>query len=166
MSVGCTAYIGVGSNLGGPAEQVERGISSLERIPCCELVARSRLYRNPPMGPQDQPEYVNAVAALETTLTPDALLEALQAIETRQGRVASDVHWGPRVIDLDLLLYGKEIIEAGHLHVPHPGIAARAFVLVPLAEIAPGLELPALGPVTELLQAVDGKALLPLECTP
>ena len=149
------AYLGLGSNLGQPAQQIARALSALEALPDTRLRAVSSFYRNPPMGPQDQPDYVNAVVALDTRLAPRALLEGMQTIERGQGRDRNGSRWGPRIIDLDLLVYGDEIIAEDHLQVPHPGIAARAFVLVPLAEIAPQLAIPGLPCLATLLAAVD-----------
>lgn len=157
-----SAYVGLGSNLDDPAAQVRTALAALERLPGTRRVAASRLYSNPPMGPQDQPDYVNAVAALETTLDADALLEALQGIEREQGRVRGE-RWGPRRIDLDLLVYGDTRIARPGLSVPHPGIAERAFVLLPLAEIAPTLDIPGLGPVRRLLDRIDIRAVVALD---
>lgn len=145
-----TAYIGLGSNLAEPVLQIRRALAALEQLPESVLRHCSSLYLSPPMGPADQPDYVNAVAALETTLPPLDLLTRLQRIEQAQGRTRS-VHWGPRTLDLDLLLYGDRIIEDERLRVPHPGLPERAFVLYPLQEIAPDLELPGLGPLAALL---------------
>ncbi len=144
------AYVGLGSNLEGPREQLERAFDELERLPGTRLAGRSPLYRSPPMGPQDQPDYVNAVAVLETALAPHRLLAALQAIEAAHGR-RRERRWGPRTLDLDLLLYGDRVIDTPDLAVPHPGLAQRAFVLRPLLDVAPDLVVPGLGPVERLL---------------
>lgn len=136
------AYIGLGSNLGDPLAQLRSAVKALEQLPGSRLTAVSRFYRSSPMGPGDQPDYLNAVAMLDTTLEPLALLDALQAIEQQQGRVRSGERWGPRTLDLDLLLYGAEEIDHPRLRVPHPGIRERNFVLVPLAELAPELRFP------------------------
>ena len=156
------AYIGLGSNLDDPKDQVLRALAALAALPGSRLAARSSLYRTPPMGPPGQADYVNAVAALETTLAPHALLDALQAIEHGHARVR-DVRWGPRTLDLDLLTYGALQLHDARLTVPHPGIADRAFVLVPLAEVAPALEIPGLGSVAMLCEATttDGVTKLP-----
>ncbi|MGE0486619.1 MAG: 2-amino-4-hydroxy-6-hydroxymethyldihydropteridine diphosphokinase [Gammaproteobacteria bacterium] len=159
----CRTYIGLGSNLDDPAGHVRQAFVALDELPDTRLVGRSRLYRNPPMGPQDQPDYVNAVCALDTTLAAAVLLEALHSVERAQGRVRDGRRWGPRTLDLDLLVYGKLEIARPGLHVPHPGIAERAFVLVPLAEIAPALDIPGLGPVTALLDAIDRTSVVPLD---
>lgn len=148
-------WIGLGSNLADPVAQLRRAFEALAAIPHTRLVARSALYRNPPMGPQDQPDYVNAVAQLATGLEPLALLDALQAIENAHGR-RRERRWGPRTLDLDLLLWGERVIDHPRLTVPHPGLPERPFVLYPLAEIAPELHIPGHGPLTRLLARVDG----------
>jgi len=148
------AYVGIGSNLDDPESQVQAAIAALAGIPETRYVVHSATWRNPALGPQPQPEYVNAVAALLTTLQPAALLDELLAIERRQGRDRStSVRWGPRRIDLDLLVCGDVVMQTGHLTLPHPGIAARNFVLFPLLEIAPGLRVPGLGAVRLLASA-------------
>lgn len=133
-------YIGLGSNLASPIEQVRQALEGLATLPLSRLVISSSLYASRPVGPQDQPDFINAVAALETRLSPLALLDQLQALE-QQHRRRRQRHWGPRTLDLDLLLYGNELIETPRLSVPHPQMTARAFVLAPLAEIAPSLNL-------------------------
>lgn len=135
-------YIGLGSNLDGPIGQLQRAIESLRGLPDSRLTAVSRFYRSSPMGPAEQPDYVNAVVMLDTCLTPLELLDALQEIELRQGRIRVGERWGARTLDLDLLLYGHELIELPRLTVPHPGIKQRNFVLIPLAELAPELVFP------------------------
>lgn len=154
-----TVYIGIGSNLGRPVEQVRRAVDALAALPKTRLLDISPLYRNPALGPGEQPDYVNAVAALETRLEPQELLDALQAIENRQGRIRGSVRWQPRTLDLDLLVYGDRAIREGPLTVPHPHMHERAFVLKPLLDIAPHLEVPGLGPVAALLAAVSGASL-------
>ena len=156
------AFIGLGSNLADPRQQVTSALQELSELAATRLHSRSALYRSAPMGPQDQPDYINAVARLETGLAPDALLDALQAIEARHGRERSGERWGARTLDLDLLLYGDRRIDNPRLRVPHPGIADRNFVLYPLAEIAPDLDLPGLGPLRTLLTRCtpSGLALL------
>jgi 2-amino-4-hydroxy-6-hydroxymethyldihydropteridine diphosphokinase len=160
-----SAYIGLGSNLDGPETQVVAALQALDGIRDSRLVSSSSLYRSPPMGPQDQPDFVNAVARLETTLAALELLEALQAIERDSGRVRVR-HWGPRVLDLDLLLYADRIIESPGLTVPHPGIAERSFVLYPLAEIAPQLEIPGLADVKALMKACPAAGLVRIGSAP
>ncbi len=149
-----TAFIGIGSNLDNPLLQVQTALRELAEIPKTALTRSSSLYRTPPMGPPDQPDYINAVAALTTTLSPTELLDALQALEARHGRVRT-IHWGPRTLDLDLLLYGNETVHTARLTVPHPGIAQRAFVVLPLAEIAPALEIQGLGALSMLRAALQ-----------
>ncbi|TRX72923.1 2-amino-4-hydroxy-6-hydroxymethyldihydropteridine diphosphokinase [Pseudomonas mangiferae] len=136
------AYIGLGSNLADPHGQLRAALDALGCLPQTRLAAVSSLYASDPLGPPDQPRYVNAVAALETELAPLALLDALQAIETEQGRVRKDQRWGPRTLDLDILLYGELAQDTPRLTVPHYHMHARAFVLYPLADIAPDLHLP------------------------
>ena len=145
------AYIGVGSNLSDPAAQVRQACEALAQLAECRLVAVSALYLNPPLGPQDQPDYVNAAAGLLTTLRPTALLDSLKEIERSQGRArkAGD-RWGPRIIDLDLLVYGNAVVQEPGLTVPHPGISERNFVLFPLLDIAPTLNIPGQGVVADL----------------
>ncbi|MCC7412549.1 MAG: 2-amino-4-hydroxy-6-hydroxymethyldihydropteridine diphosphokinase [Gammaproteobacteria bacterium] len=162
MSGRVRAYIGLGSNLDDPVAQVRRGAQALARLPDSALVAVSSLYRTPPMGPADQPDFINAVATVDTGLAPEALLDALQAIELAQGRRRTR-HWGERTLDLDILLYGDRVIASPRLRVPHPGIARRAFVLAPLAELAPDLCIPAHGGVAALLAAHAGEPLTRLE---
>jgi len=129
------AYIGVGSNLDDPVRQVSAAIEALGSLG--EVSAVSSLYRTQPWGKTDQPAFVNAVVALETTLRPHALLGALKRLETQLGRARTSERWGPRRIDFDILMYGDEEIDDGDLVIPHPRLHERAFVLVPLAEIAP-----------------------------
>ncbi len=149
------AYVGLGSNLDDPAAQIERATGALAELPGSRLVSHSPLYRSAPMGPADQPDFVNAAAGLLTTLAPRALLDALLGLEVELGRPVRRPRWGPRRIDLDLLVYaGCQINEPG-LCVPHPGIAARRFVLQPLADIAPDLWLPGLGRVSKILKVCD-----------
>lgn len=146
------AYIGLGSNLGDPEQRLRRALAALACLSDTRLLKQSSLYRSLPMGPPGQPDYVNAAAEIETRLTALRLLEELQNIERAQGRVRGPVRWGPRTLDLDLLVYGDAQITGPTLTVPHPGIAERAFVLYPLHEIAGDLKIPGLAPLTELLQ--------------
>lgn len=129
-------YLGLGSNLADPHRQLQQALQALGRLPGSTLAAVSSLYASDPLGPPDQPRYVNAVAALDTALAPLDLLDALQAIELDQGRVR-ERRWGPRTLDIDLLLYGDRLIDEPRLTVPHYHLHARAFVLYPLAEVAP-----------------------------
>lgn len=134
------AWIGLGSNLDGPRAHVERALRELDRLPLTRRIAASRLYASPPVGPADQPDYINAVAHLETRLSPLALLDQLQALEQRHGRVRGR-RWGPRTLDLDLLLFDDYRVTLPRLTLPHPEMVKRAFVLVPLAELAPAVVL-------------------------
>lgn len=149
------AYVGLGSNLGDPPAQLRRALASLGGLPATRLLSVSSFYRSPPLGPAGQPDYLNAVAGLLTTLPALELLAALQAIETAQGRRRDGERWGPRTLDLDLLLHGDARLASPSLTLPHPGLRERAFVLVPLAEIAPGLRLPDGTAVARLAGAVD-----------
>jgi 2-amino-4-hydroxy-6-hydroxymethyldihydropteridine diphosphokinase len=153
------AYVGLGSNLGDPSSQVRRAFDALGDLPGTRLELRSSLYRSRPMGPVEQPEFVNAAAALLTQLGAPELLDELKRLEARLGRALPVVRWGPRLIDLDLLAHGTTRIAGDTLTVPHPGVAQRAFVLVPLAEIAPALELPGVGRVATLASAVASDGL-------
>lgn len=144
------AYVALGSNLDDPRAQVERAFDELGLLDESRLVARSSLYRSRPLGPVEQPDFVNAVAGILTRLEPAVLLAELKSLEQRLGREKPVVRWGPRRIDLDLLVHGSARIEEPGLTVPHPGIAERDFVLAPLAEIAPDLDVPGLGKVSSL----------------
>src|SRR5690606_13399439 len=145
------AYVGLGSNLAEPATQVRQAVAALAALPQTTLAGCSPFYRTAPVGPQDQPDFINAVAAIDTALAPLALLDALQALEQAAGRERLR-HWGERTLDLDLLLYGDEQIRHPRLSVPHPHMTERAFVLVPLAPLAPPLILPDGRPVADLLR--------------
>jgi len=153
------AYIGLGSNLAGPQEQVLAACAALTRLPHSHVVLSSRLYASRPFGPVAQPDFVNAVVGLVTQLNPGALLAALQEIERTMGRPPERRHWGPRVIDLDLLSYARLRCREPQLVLPHPGIVERNFVLYPLAEIAPDLDLPGLGRVAELKAHLTAEGL-------
>jgi 2-amino-4-hydroxy-6-hydroxymethyldihydropteridine diphosphokinase len=154
------AYIGLGSNLEDPASQVRRALAELKSLVDVRSVSASPLYRNPPMGPQDQPDYVNAVAGVLTRLSPRELLRQLQALEERLGRVRKEGdRWGPRIIDLDLLVFGKVTMQDPGLNLPHPGIFERNFVLLPLCDIAPSLVVPGTGTVSLLAQRLGCSGL-------
>ncbi|AKK81807.1 MULTISPECIES: 2-amino-4-hydroxy-6-hydroxymethyldihydropteridine diphosphokinase [Klebsiella] len=135
-------YIAIGSNLASPLEQVNAAIRALADIPDSRVVSVSSLYRTPPLGPQDQPDYLNAAVALETSLAPEALLDHTQRIELQQGRVRKAERWGPRTLDLDIMLFGDAIINSERLTVPHYDMKNRGFMLWPLFEIAPQLHFP------------------------
>ncbi|QTS83822.1 2-amino-4-hydroxy-6-hydroxymethyldihydropteridine diphosphokinase [Coxiella endosymbiont of Amblyomma nuttalli] len=136
-------YIGIGANLNNPKKRVQMAIADLEKLPDTNLLIHSSLYRSQPLGPQNQPDYINAVAAFETRLSPYELLRKLQQLETQQGRQRNYERWGSRVIDLDILLYGDIQMQGDDLIIPHPQLAWREFVLYPLAEITRNLILPA-----------------------
>ena len=150
-----TAYVGVGSNLADPRAQVERALQRLAGLPHSRLLRCSRLYRSVPWGVLEQPDFVNAAAAVETGLSPQALIQALLAIERDAGRDRGGDRWGPRILDLDLLLYGALTLAEPGLQLPHPHLHERAFVLLPLAEIAPHLDVPGRGPISALLANID-----------
>lgn len=154
------SYIAIGSNLANPVQQAQQALKALAQLPQCQLLACSRFYRSPPFGPPyDQADYLNAVVALETSLLPLMLLEALQTIEQQQGRQRTAQRWGARTLDLDLLLYGNQQQQNPQLHLPHRGLRERPFVLYPLAEIAPALILPDGTPLTQLLQQISNDSL-------
>ena len=149
------AYIGLGSNLDGPARQLESAFELLASIPDTRLIRRSSLYRSAPFGGVEQPDFVNAAAAVLTRLSAEQLLRELQRIEAARGRERGDLRWGPRVLDLDLLVYANQHIDDAELTVPHPGISERNFVLLPLREIAPALSIPGLGRLIKLRTNLD-----------
>jgi 2-amino-4-hydroxy-6-hydroxymethyldihydropteridine diphosphokinase len=152
------AYIGVGSNLDNPLEQVRRGIDSLQRVRDSSVVLQSGFYRSAPMGPQDQPDFVNAVVALMTQLAPGDLLSLTKEIERSQGRDRSAERWGPRTLDLDLLAVSAVIMSGDDLTLPHPGIAERNFVLLPWREISPHYCVPGLATVARLALALPASS--------
>jgi len=160
------AYVGLGANLGDPSAQVRAALAALDELPRTRVLERSSLYRSAPVGctpgSAAQPDFVNAVAGIKTGLAPRALLDALIAIEARFGRTRSFAN-APRTLDLDLLLYGASIIREPGLEVPHPRMHERAFVLRPLAEIAPELEIPGRGALAPLLAACAGQDVEKLE---
>jgi 2-amino-4-hydroxy-6-hydroxymethyldihydropteridine diphosphokinase len=136
-----TAYVGLGSNLEDPIRQVEAALRELDGLPHTRLVRRSSLHRTAPEGFADQPDFVNAVAQLETSLPAERLLDELQGLEARHGRVRTFPN-APRTLDLDLLLYDRLVLRTARLTLPHPRMRERAFVITPLREIAPDLEIP------------------------
>lgn len=145
------AYIGLGSNLQNPAAQLRQGLQQLQALPHTTLNRQSKFYQSAPLDLADQPDYVNAVAEINTGLSASDLLQNLLDIESRQGRKRGAQRWASRTLDLDLLLYGNEIITSENLVVPHPGLQQRHFVLYPLVEIAPHLEIPGLGLIKHLV---------------
>ena len=158
------ASVGLGGNLDGAAATIVRAFEALARLPHTRLLRRSRLYRTPAWGLTAQPDFVNAAAVLSTTLSAHELLAELLRIERQAGRdrSAQTERWGPRVLDLDLLLYGDAVIAQDGLRVPHPHMHERAFVLAPLAEIAPDAIVPGCGRVDALLAQVDRTGVEPL----
>ena len=153
------AYIGIGSNLNSPIKQVKKAIVNLVILPEITILNSSSFYQSRPVGPQDQPDYINAVVALETRLSPEALLKALQSLEESQGRKRSGIRWGARTIDLDILLYGKDIIQTKALSIPHPQLKVREFIIYPLCEIAPNLILPTGDSVLSLKELCSAKGI-------
>lgn len=149
------AFIGIGSNLENPVQQVKDAIKELDTISGTQLLCASSLYRSAPMGPQDQNDYINAVAKVTTELPPLDLLDALQAIENRHGRVRQGDRWGPRTLDLDLLLFANKSIDLPRLKVPHYGLKQRNFVLLPLFEIAEQLILPDGASLAQCVESID-----------
>ncbi|AHM75693.1 2-amino-4-hydroxy-6-hydroxymethyldihydropteridine diphosphokinase [Yersinia hibernica] len=153
-------YIALGSNQSMPLQQVNTALEALEHLPRTRLVACSPFYRTKPLGPQDQPDFLNAVVALETSLPPEQLLDNTQAIERNQGRVRKEQRWGPRTLDLDIMLYGDLVIKTDRLIVPHYGLKEREFMLYPLADIAPDLVFPDGESLSERLKLVDKNGLV------
>jgi len=161
-SVLTRAYIGVGSNLDDPVVHVRAAVAALEALPATRVVARASLYRSAPVGRLDQPDFVNSVAAVDTTLAPDRLLDELLAIEARHGRTRSERN-APRTLDLDLLLYGDRSMHGERLTLPHPRMHERAFVLLPLAEIDADADIPGHGSVRALLAGVSDQRVARME---
>lgn len=153
------AYIGLGSNLADPQAQISSALDKLARLENCQVSQVSSLYFSRPMGPQDQPDYMNAVVAIETSLSAITLLDQLQHIEQNAGRVRKDNRWGARVLDLDILLFAQQVINTGRLTIPHYGLKEREFVLLPLAEIAPDLILPDGDNIQELADQINKNGL-------
>lgn len=146
-------YLALGSNLADPLHQVDAALAALDALPETQRIATSAFYRTPPYGPADQPDYLNAAVALETQLSPESLLDHTQRIELEHGRVRKAERWGPRTLDIDVMLFGEAEINTERLIVPHYDMLNRAFMLLPLLEIAPDAALP------------DGRALKPLLAT-
>lgn len=152
------AYVALGANLADPLAQVGAAFEALARLPQSRLLRTSSLYRTAPIGLHRQPDFINAVAALETTLSPHALLAALFAVERQFGR-RRDFHHAPRTLDLDLLLYDQQVIDSTELCLPHPRMHLRAFVIAPLLEIAPDCTIPGRGTAAAWLPAVCRQAI-------
>ncbi|MCU6676265.1 2-amino-4-hydroxy-6-hydroxymethyldihydropteridine diphosphokinase [Leclercia tamurae] len=151
------AYIAIGSNLASPLEQVNAAVQALGDIPQSRVVALSSFYRTPPLGPQDQPDYLNAAIALKTALSAESLLDNTQRIELQQGRVRKEERWGPRTLDLDIMLFGDAVINTVRLTVPHYDMKRRGFMLWPLFEIAPDLIFPDGETLSDLLAHLNAE---------
>lgn len=149
------AYIAIGSNLASPLEQVNAAVQAIGDIPESRIIALSSFYRTPPLGPQNQPDYLNAAVALETALSAETLLDHTQRIELQQGRVRKAERWGPRTLDLDIMLFGDDVINTERLTVPHYDMKNRGFMLWPLFEIAPDLRFPDGTSLNAILQQFD-----------
>jgi 2-amino-4-hydroxy-6-hydroxymethyldihydropteridine diphosphokinase len=156
------AYVALGSNLADPTAQVTAALARLRGIRATRLIAQSRLWASRPLGPQDQPDFVNAVAGLLTQLDARELLQELKALERAMGRSDPVIRWGPRSIDLDLLMLGSDQLDEPGLRLPHPGVHERDFVLYPLAELAPELWIPGRGRVGTLARRVINRGIVPL----
>ncbi len=148
-----TAYVGLGANLDEPIQQLRAALQSLARLPQTRVAAKSSFYRSAPIGMTAQPFFINAVCALQTDLPPSSLMMYLLEVERAHGRIRSAERNGPRTLDLDLLLYESQVVETPALTLPHPRMHERAFVLQPLAELAPKMVVPGRGPIAQLLQA-------------
>jgi 2-amino-4-hydroxy-6-hydroxymethyldihydropteridine diphosphokinase len=153
------AYLGLGANLGDPAGQIEAALRAVDTLPATRLITRSALYRSEPLGPAGQPDYCNAVCAIDTALAPLALLDALQAVEHAAGRLRGAERWSARTLDLDILHLEGLLVDEARLRLPHPELARRNWVLLPLAEIAPELLIPGIGRVAELAEAIGTRGL-------
>lgn len=162
MTVACIA---LGANIGEPLRQVEAGFAALAALPGTKLLAKSSLYRSAPVGYADQPDFINAVAVIETTLAPHALLDALLAIERAHGRVREFAN-APRTLDLDIVLYGDTVMHDAGLTIPHARMLDRAFVMVPLAEVAPETQVPGHGLVRDLAARADAAGVAQLQRVP
>ena len=162
-SVQGRAFIGLGANIDDPLAHLMRALRDLEQLPSTRALRSSGLYRTAPVGPTGQPDYVNAVARLDTRLSPLQLLQQLMALERLHGRVRNGVRWGPRPLDLDLLLYDNEVLSSEELTLPHPRMHEREFVLRPLHDLAPDLVVPGQGPVRELLRKCPATGMCPLQ---
>jgi 2-amino-4-hydroxy-6-hydroxymethyldihydropteridine diphosphokinase len=165
--VSSLCFVGLGANLGDAQAAVHAGIRALATLPSTRLLRSSGLYRTPAWGMTEQPDFINAVAMLETSLAPAALLDELLALERQAGRDrAQGLRWGPRTLDLDLLLYADLVIDEPGLHVPHPHLHERAFALVPLLEIAPDVVIPGVGPGRDALAMMETAGMQALTYAP
>ncbi len=156
------ACIALGANIGDPLRQIESAFAALAALPETRLVEKSSLYRSAPVGYADQPDFINAVVVIETALSPHALLDALLGIEQIQGRVR-DFPNAPRTLDLDIVLYGDRVVQEHGLTIPHARMLERAFVMVPLAEVVPGMPVPGHGLVRELSARMDVASMAQLQ---
>ncbi len=160
MADAVRAFVGLGGNIGDVANTLMEAIWAIEALPQTSVRSQSDLYRSPPWGRTDQDPFINAVVELQTRLAPMVLLDSLIEIEEKFGRVRSeDERWGPRTLDLDLLVFGEQTIQSPGLCIPHPHLHERGFVLVPLAQIAPNLDVPGQGRVADLLAAIDASGV-------
>lgn len=157
------AWLGLGSNLHQPISQLEDALGRLGSIDGIDILKISGFYRTPPWGDDQQDEFINAVVQVETDLGPMPLLRVLQSIENEMGRQRTGRRWGPRIIDIDLLLYADQQLQTGELELPHPRMHERAFVLVPLCELDKTLNIPGHGPAQELLEQLDSHGIFRLE---
>ena len=154
-------YLALGSNLADPLHQIDAALSALDALPDTQRVATSAFYRTPPYGPPDQPDYLNAAVALDTALSAEALLDQTQRIEQEHGRVRKAERWGPRTLDIDIMLFGTASLNSDRLTVPHYDLLNRAFMLVPLLEIAPDLSLPDGRSLKLILAKLDRSSIRP-----
>ena len=157
------AYIGLGSNLYNPKLQIVKAIEELHRLSNSNVIEWSSLYASKPMGPKDQPDFINAVVKISTALPPEELLLALHKIEDSHDRKRDEDRWGPRTLDLDILLYGEQCIDSENLQIPHSGIADREFVLIPLQEIETDLIIPGKGELSDLVNQIPPHELIKIE---
>jgi len=158
------AFVGMGGNVGDVENTIMEALWAMDSLPQTSIRAQSMLYRSPPWGRTDQAPFINAVVELQTRLAARVLLDYLLEVETRFGRVRSQGEkWGPRTLDLDLLNFGDAVLDQPGMHLPHPHLHERAFVLVPLAEIAPKLEIPGRGRVSDLLALIDASGIEAIE---
>lgn len=158
------AFLGLGSNLASPLQQLQTCVEALNHLAEIDVVAISPFYGSTAIGPGEQPDYVNGAAHIRTTLPPEFLLQTLQAIEQQHGRERGPVRWLPRTLDLDILLYGNDIVEHPNLHIPHPRMQERNFVLLPLFDLAPDLILPDGKALRDLINACDNTGIWRLDC--
>lgn len=162
MAEKSTVYLGLGGNLDDPVHQLRLAIETLQNHAEIEVLATSKFYSSKPLGPQDQPDFVNAVVKIETSLTPQQLLNATQTIEQEQGRIKKR-HWGERLIDIDILAFENQIVALANLQIPHPQIAHRDFVLLPLQELNAKLNIPGQPEISDMLAKLEQTFVIPLD---